>query len=169
MKKLDAELVVGCLMLLSAGCLVYLSLRLGQLDVFAAPGYTVFADFTTAGGLQTGAAVELAGVRVGQVNHVGLSDYEARITMTLQSQLVLHSDARATIKTNGLIGERYVELVPGTAVGRIPSGGEIQNTESPVDIQQLIGDFIFGNVGQGNGTAAGEEHHTESSDPLSLD
>lgn len=146
MKKLDAELLVGCILLLGVAGLVYLSVRLGQVDLGGNGGYTVQADFLTAGGLQNGAVVELAGVKIGRVEAVELANYQARVRLKIHGEIALQEDARAAIKTKGLIGERYVEIAPGQAPGQIAPGGRIRQTESPVDMQELIARFIFGNV-----------------------
>lgn len=146
MKKLDAELVVGCVFLLGLGILAYISLQLGQIDATGSSGYTVQADFSTAGGLQNGAVIELAGVEIGRVTAVDLADYHARVTLKLRRDIQLSEDARAAIKTKGLIGERYVEITPGKAPTQLKPGEQIRDTESPVDIQELIAKFIFGNV-----------------------
>jgi phospholipid/cholesterol/gamma-HCH transport system substrate-binding protein len=147
MKTLDSELLVGFLLLCGLAVLGYVSLHLGQVSFRASEGYTVQAEFTNAGGLQDGAAVELAGVQVGQVEKVQLTeDYRAHITIHLHPTVVLKEDAKAAIKSAGLIGERYVEIAPGTTANRIAPNGYIRHTESPVDIQEVIQKFIFGNV-----------------------
>jgi len=146
MKELDAELLVGFVLFLGVGVLIYLSLRLGQVDLAGTWGYPVQADFPTAGGLQRGAVVELAGVEIGRVEAVELANYQARVLMKIRHGVSLHEDARAAIKTKGLIGERYVEISPGRGDGLIAPGGQIRETEPPVDIQEVIAKFIFGNV-----------------------
>jgi phospholipid/cholesterol/gamma-HCH transport system substrate-binding protein len=146
MKLFDVELLVGLCMVGVVSFLVYMSLHLGQVDLAGDGGYTVQAEFTTAGGLQTGAAVELAGVKIGHVEKVTLDRYHARVHLRLQGDAPLSDDAKAAIKTKGLIGERYVEIVPGKSSNPLAAAGEIRNTESPVDIQELIAKFIFGNV-----------------------
>ena len=152
MKTFDFELLVGfalfCLIIL----LAYLSLRLGQVNLFGNKGYTVQAVFTTAGGLQTGAVVELAGVEIGRVEQIDLADYQARVKLRISHDIPLSEDAKAAIKSKGLIGERYVEISPGRTGNRLAAGGQIRDTESPIDIQELIAKFIFGNVDQ-NGQA----------------
>lgn len=148
MKTFDLELLVGCILSCVIALLVYLSLRLGQVDLFGNQGYTVQAKFTTVGGLQTGAVVELAGVEIGRVEHIALDDYQARVTLKIDGSISLREDAKATIKSKGLIGERYVEISPGAAGNKLEPGGLIRETESPVDIQELIAQFIFGNVDQ---------------------
>jgi phospholipid/cholesterol/gamma-HCH transport system substrate-binding protein len=154
MKKIDWELLVGLLMLCGLVVLVYVSLRLGQIDLGQARGYTLYADFTNAGGLQNGAVVELAGVEIGRVQSVGLEAYQAKVTLRIRNGIMLPADTRATIKTKGLIGERYVEITPGTGNGHLQPGERIAKTESPVDINELISQFIFGTVE--GGTPAGD-------------
>ncbi|MGH7961612.1 MAG: MlaD family protein, partial [Candidatus Binatia bacterium] len=101
MKKFDTELLVGILLLCGAGVLVYLSLRLGQIDFGSSWGYTVQADFSSAGGLQSGAVVELSGVEIGWVEAVNLVDYQARVVMKIRDDIVLHTDAQAALKNKG--------------------------------------------------------------------
>src|SRR5437773_12543500 len=103
MKELDAELLVGFVLLLGAGVLVYLSLRLGQVDLTGTWGYPVQADFPTAGGLQRGAVVELAGVEIGRDEEVELAHYQVRVMMKLRHAVCVHDDARPAIKKTGLI------------------------------------------------------------------
>lgn len=148
MKTFDVELLIGSLIFCAIGVLAYFSLHLGQVDLVGEEGYTVQAAFTTVGGLQTGAAVELAGVEIGRVEKVDLDNYRARVKLKIQDSIPLYEDAKAAIKTKGLIGERYVEISPGRGAKPLESGGQIQDTESPVDIQELIAKFIFGNVEQ---------------------
>lgn len=143
--KYDAELLVGVLLLGVVGFLGYLSVQLGQVGL-GSGSYPIYADFTTAGGLQDGALIELAGVEIGRVESVRLADYQARVTFKIDSDVRLHTDTQAAIKTKGLIGERYVEITPGYAAETLAPGGTIDNTKEPVDIQELIGEFIFGNV-----------------------
>jgi len=147
MKMLDSELLVGLLLLCGIAGLVYMSLHLGQIGFGKSDEYAVQAEFTNAGGLQDGALVELAGVNVGRVVAVQLTqDYRAHVTIHLKPTVVLKEDATAAIKSAGLIGERYVEIIPGTTANQIAPGGYIRNTEPPVDLQEIIQKFIFGNV-----------------------
>lgn len=170
--KADAELLVGALLLGVCGLLGYLSLQLGKVEL-SADSYPVYADFITAGGLQDGAVIELAGVEIGRVEHVRLADYKARVTLKIRNDIALREDTRAAIKTKGLIGERYIVITPGYSSDTIAPGGTIDKTEEPVDIQQLIGEFIFGNVGsqtseQTTGDAPQRRNGEESTDPFAL-
>jgi phospholipid/cholesterol/gamma-HCH transport system substrate-binding protein len=169
MKQMHVELLVGVILLLGVGVLIYISLRLGQIDLGGSWGYPVQADFSTAGGLQKGAVVELAGVEVGRVEAVDLVDYQARVTLKIRRDVVLHEDARAAINTQGLIGERYVELTPGRAPGQIAPGGRIRETEAPVDIQEMIAKFIFGNVERSASEEGAKSDGSQSASPLDLE
>ena len=80
---------------------------------------------------------------------VGLADYHARVILKIRHEVALSEDARAAIKSKGLIGERYIEITPGRASEKLKPGGQIRDTQPPVDIQELISKFIFGNVEKG--------------------
>jgi phospholipid/cholesterol/gamma-HCH transport system substrate-binding protein len=146
MKKFDAEFLVGLFLFGLIAILLYVSLQLGQVDLFTSSGYEVRADFSSAGGLQDGAVIEIAGVQIGRVEAIKLVDYQAQVTLRLNDGVTLHADAEAEIKTKGLIGERYVEITPGRNGERIPPGGRLRKTLAPIDIQDVIAQFIFGNV-----------------------
>lgn len=147
MRTLDTEVTVGMLLLVGIAILIYVSLHLGQLSFGRTRWNTIQAEFPNAGGLQDGAVVELAGVEIGRVAAVTLTNtYRARVTLQLLPAISLQEDARAAIKSKGLIGERYVEIAPGKASHQLTSGGTIRETEAPVDIQEVITKFIFGNV-----------------------
>ena len=145
MRRMDLEVVVGLFLLVGILALGWISVRLGQVEILGASGYAVYADFTTVGGLKEGAGVEIAGVRIGRVEKISLvDDYQARVRMRIDSGIMLQEDTIASIKTKGLIGERYMQLSPGASDEIIPSGGEIRETEPPVDLEELIGTVVFG-------------------------
>ena len=144
MRRIDLEVVVGLFLLVGILALGWISVRLGQVEILGASGYIVYADFTTVGGLKEGAGVEIAGVRIGRVEKISLIDYQARVAMRIDKGVELQEDAIASIKTKGLIGERYMQLSPGAADEIILSGGEIRETEAPVDLEELIGTVVFG-------------------------
>jgi phospholipid/cholesterol/gamma-HCH transport system substrate-binding protein len=146
MRKFDLELAVGIFMIAGMVCLAYLTIKLGQLEVLGEKGYEIQAVFSSSGGLKTGSSVVIAGVDVGRVKKVVLDDYEARVTMSLPLEVKIQEDAIASIKTKGLIGEKYVEISPGGLDENIEPGGVIRDTQPPIDIEQLISKYIFGTV-----------------------
>jgi phospholipid/cholesterol/gamma-HCH transport system substrate-binding protein len=102
--------------------------------------------FSTVTGLTQGASVEIAGVRVGRVEAIKLEDYEAVVTLRLDSEIKLQEDAIASIKTSGLIGSKYVSITPGGSDRPIAAGGRIRDVENPIDFEDLISQFIQGKI-----------------------
>ena len=142
----EIEIGVGLFMLVGIFALAYLSVRLGQVELFGTRGYTVYAEFPTVGGLKTGAIVEIAGVPVGRVDRIQLKDYQARVALHLNNSIQVQTDAIVSIKTKGLIGEKFVQISPGGSEKTVPPGGRLTEVESPVDIEELISKYVFGKV-----------------------
>jgi len=142
----STDIVVGLFVLLGLACLGYLAIRLGKLELFGAQGYVVFADFPSVAGLKAGDPVEIAGVRVGKVEGLGLADDKARLTLRLNDEIKLQEDAIASVRARGLIGDKFVLVSPGASDKIIPPGGKIRETESPPDIPDLIGKFVGGDL-----------------------
>jgi phospholipid/cholesterol/gamma-HCH transport system substrate-binding protein len=140
------ELGVGLFMVVGIVALAYLSVNLGRVDIMGQRGYVVYADFPSVGGLKSGAAVEIAGVSVGRVQSIGLKDYQARVTLRIDSDVKLQTDAIVSIKTKGLIGEKFVLISPGGSDKIVPAGGRLSEVEAPVDIEELISKYVFGKV-----------------------
>lgn len=153
MGRLNLEVLVGLFVLIGIAALAYLSIKLGKLEVLGSSGYTVTAEFDSVGGLKKGASVEIAGVEVGRVTGISLDneEYRAVVTMRIRPGVKLQEDAIASIKTKGLIGEKYVAISPGASEILITDGGKIRETTSPVEIEELLGKYIFGGVGGGPG------------------
>lgn len=147
MKKFDIELAVGFFLLLGILSLAYISINLGKLEIVGKDGYTVYAEFEKVGGIKPKAIVEIAGVEVGTVKSVGItSDYRAKVELSIDKDIKLQEDAIASIKTKGLIGEQYVQISPGGSDTMIENGGKIRETESAIDIEELISKYVFGKV-----------------------
>jgi phospholipid/cholesterol/gamma-HCH transport system substrate-binding protein len=146
MKRTNLELTVGIFVLFGLACLGYLAINLGKMEIYG-EGYPVFANFDNASGLKTGAAVEVAGVEVGRVTAINLTAmYQARISLRLHPGVKIHDDAIASIRTKGIIGDKFVKLSPGNSEKLVPPGGTIINTESGIDLEELIGSYIHGKV-----------------------
>ena len=147
MRKIDLELIVGLFVLIGIIALSYISIKLGKMEWVGGGGYQVTAVFPGVAGLKVGALVEIAGVEVGRVKSINLDeDYQARVLLDIDWGVELQEDSIASIKTKGLLGEKYVEVVPGGADEIIGNGGKIQDTEPPIDLEELISKFIFGKV-----------------------
>jgi phospholipid/cholesterol/gamma-HCH transport system substrate-binding protein len=146
MERTRVNVAVGIFLVLGILALGYLSVKLGRVSLFGAGGYPVTVEFPTVGGLRAGSSVEIAGVEIGRVESIGLSDYQARVVLRVRDEVKLQEDAIASIKTKGLIGERYVRISPGGSDQLIPAGGRIREVEAPVDFEELLSKYIFGGV-----------------------
>jgi phospholipid/cholesterol/gamma-HCH transport system substrate-binding protein len=146
MRRANLELIVGVFVLLGLACLAYLAINLGKMEIYG-KGYQIYAVFDNVSGLKTGGAVEVAGVTVGQVNSIELTpQYQARVGLRLRYGLKVHDDAIASVRTKGIIGDKFIKLSPGSSEKIIPVGGKIYNTESGIDLEELIGSYIHGKV-----------------------
>ena len=146
MKRFNLEVAVGMFVILGMLALGYLSIKLGQLQLGAGNTYTVTAVFPTVAGLQPAAAVEVAGVPIGQVEEIRLEDYEAVVTLRLDKSVRLQEDAIVSIRTRGLIGEKFIRITPGGSDRLIPAGGRLREVETPLDFEDLIARFIQGKI-----------------------
>jgi phospholipid/cholesterol/gamma-HCH transport system substrate-binding protein len=146
MKKANVEIAVGIFVLVGIACLVYLAVNLGEMELFSR-GYQVSAEFDNISGLKVGAAVEVAGVEVGRVERITIAPgNRARLLLKISPDLVLKEDTIASIRTKGIIGDRFVKLSMGNSEKIIPPGGKIHDTESAVELEELIAKFIHGKV-----------------------
>ncbi|MCJ7596268.1 MAG: outer membrane lipid asymmetry maintenance protein MlaD, partial [Desulfobacterales bacterium] len=146
MRKFDIEFTVGLFIIAGILCLGYLSIKLGKMEIMGNKGYEVYALFSNSGGLKTGSSVMIAGVDVGLVRSITLEDYQARVVVNLSEGIKIQEDAIASIKTKGLIGQKFIEITPGGSDKIIPPGSRIRETLPPVDFEQLISKFVFGKV-----------------------
>jgi len=146
MKRFNLEVTVGLFVVLGLCALGYLSIRLGQLQIGQGQTYDLSAVFPTVAGLRVGAAIEIAGVKVGRVQDISLANYAAVVTLRLERQVQLQEDAIASIRTRGLIGDKYVSITPGGSDRLLKPGGRIREVEPPLDIESLIGRFIQGKI-----------------------
>lgn len=140
------EILVGIFVLVGVLCLAYLAIRLGKLELLGNKGYVVYANFASVAGLKIGDPVEIAGVKVGKVESIGLADDSARLGLRVDDQVKLQEDVIASIRARGLIGDKFVLISPGASDRLLGSGGKIRDTESPPDINDLIGKLVGGDL-----------------------
>jgi phospholipid/cholesterol/gamma-HCH transport system substrate-binding protein len=146
MKKFDLELAVGLFIIAGILCLGYLSIKLGKVEIVGKKGYEIYGVFSNVGGLKVGSSVEIAGVNVGRVTSIALNNYQAHVVLNFPQGLKIQGDAIASVKTRGLIGEKYIEITPGGSEEIIRPGGRIQETQPSVDMEELISKFVFGKI-----------------------
>lgn len=136
------QLMVGMFGLLGIAALAILSFRLGQLQVFPRPGYTLFANFDNVSGLKTGDAVQIAGVQAGKVTSISLQNERAHVAMFVNQGVQIDNDAIAAIKTSGIIGDKYVSIASGPGDKFLANGDTIRETESSFVLEDAIGQLI---------------------------
>jgi len=148
MKNTKLELSVGLFVVLGIAAIIYLTIQVGTGSMLSGDTYLIESRFANAGGLHSGSPVLLAGVTVGRVEGIRMepSDYSAIVTLRVLSSLRLPTDSMASIKTTGLIGDKFVSLSPGADDTYLESGSRITLTESAVDLESLIGKMAFGTI-----------------------
>jgi phospholipid/cholesterol/gamma-HCH transport system substrate-binding protein len=142
------ELIVGVFVLAGLVAIGWLALDLGRGAFVAGDAYTVTAEFANTGSLTTGSNVVIAGVPVGRVTKVALNpkNFRAVVSLEVERAVQLPTDSIASVKTAGLIGDKYISIAPGGDPDMIKPDGIIAETESDVDIASLISRFAFGAV-----------------------
>ena len=149
MNSAKLELVVGIFMLIGILCLGYLSIKLGKMELIGGNNYRISARFDSVSGLKPGARVELAGVEIGSVERIGLSNAsgdQAEVTMKIKDGITISDDVIASVRTSGIIGDKFIKLKPGGSDQLLKNGGKIRETESAIDIEELVSKFIHGKV-----------------------
>ncbi len=143
MKRNVIETVLGAVVLLVAALFLFYSYKTA--NVKSVRGYEVTAEFSGIGGLQVGDEVQISGVKVGTVMAVKLNpdNYLAAVVMSIDNSVRLPTDTAALISSESLLGGRYLALEPGAEEEVIPTGGRIQFTQAPQNLEQLLGQFIF--------------------------
>ncbi|MBF0282581.1 MAG: outer membrane lipid asymmetry maintenance protein MlaD [Zetaproteobacteria bacterium] len=138
------ELVVGMFVFIGIASMVWMALKLGQVGGLGSTGYAVEAVFQDAGGVRAGSDVMLAGVVIGRVSDVHLqNDEEAKLIMQIDEGVKLTTDAIASVRTKGIIGERYIRVSQGADREYLEPGAEIEETESAINIEDLVSKYIF--------------------------
>ena len=150
MRDTKLEVGVGIFVLLGLAALIYLTVKLGAGEFVGGDTYEIEARFANTGGLSTGALVMLAGVNVGRVENIHLdpADYSAIVGMKIRSGVPLPADTMASIKTSGLIGDKFVALAPGAEEELLGPASRITMTESAIELESLISKMAFGSVNE---------------------
>jgi len=145
MKKTNLEIVVGSFLLAGFISFSWLAVKMGDIDPFANETYPVTARFTSISGLKEGSTVELAGVVVGKVSRIELDpgEYEAVVHLNVDKTVELTDDSIASIRTAGIIGDKFIKLTPGGSEILLEAGDEISETESAISLEELVSKYIF--------------------------
>lgn len=147
MNNRKIEFMVGCFVLVGIAAVMYLALQVGGARLFGSDSYTLQARFSSTSGVNSGSRVEIAGVQVGRVKDIQLNEnFFSIVTLELPNELQLDDDTIASVKTAGLIGDRYINLSPGGSGFALEPGDLIVDTESALDIEGLISRFALGGI-----------------------
>lgn len=137
------EIYTGLFIVFGLFCFAWVALSLGGLRIFGDSRHVYYAEFQSTSGLKPGAIVEIAGVQVGNATALDLKDNRARLVLRIERNVKIPVDSIAAIRTRGLIGEKFVKITPGSDDELLEPGGEISETESVVDLEEMIGKFIY--------------------------
>ena len=142
---INTELIIGLFMIAGFLAFGYLSLQMGEFSIFdLEKNYSLEAEFDNASGLKVGAAIEIAGVGIGKVSRIELGEQGlAKVTMLIKQDILITSDAIASIRTQGLIGDKLIKIIQGADEEMLAEGEVIFDTESAVDFEELVSKYIF--------------------------
>jgi phospholipid/cholesterol/gamma-HCH transport system substrate-binding protein len=150
MSRNAVETVMGAVVLLVAALFLFFAYTTSK--VHAGGGYNLTARFTRVEGLRDGGDVRISGIKVGSIVSQTLDpqSFLAVVRMNINPSIKLPVDTVATIASSGLLGDKYLSLEPGNEDQMIPPGGNIEHTQPPLSLEQLIGQYIFSQQGQNN-------------------
>jgi len=148
MKKYSIETTVGVFVLVGLIAIGYMTVKLGKIPLFGGDTYLLYARFASVEGVRVGSSIEVYGLQVGTVDSLRL-DQQRQMAITglkLNADVKVYDDASATVKTSGLIGDKYIKIDPGGAGDQLKPRSFITQTSVPADIEDLIGKYAFGSV-----------------------
>ncbi len=144
-EKQHTEILVGIFLLIGIVSITFLALRMGDFGLFNNQQYTIKAEFTSASGLKKGAHVEMAGVSVGRVTNIDFNPetYLAEVYIALENNIQIPDDSIASIRTSGIIGDKFLKISPGGSDIIIAPNMVITETEPSINLEELISKYIF--------------------------
>ena len=145
MKPPGIEVTVGLFLLAGLACMGYLAVKMGDVGLFGDATYPLQARFVSVSGLKKGSHVEAAGVRIGKVSEIRFlpDKYQALVTMAIDEAVMVPEDATASIRTAGIIGDKFIRISPGGSENHLRPGMEILETEPSINLEELISKYIF--------------------------
>jgi len=148
MKKYANETIAGIFVLMGLLCVAYMTVKLGNISLFGGDSYLLKARFTSVSGLRIGNPIEMLGLEIGQVTgfRMDQEDQMAEVALKIKNDIKIYDDAIASIKTAGLIGDKYISIDAGGGGEILKNGDAITETESPLDLGELISKYAFGDV-----------------------
>ena len=148
MKKYSKETVVGIFVVIGLICIAYMAVNLGNVGFVGDNTYSLYGKFNTVTGLREGNPVNMLGLEIGKVKKFTMDQENQQVVVEfkINKGIEIFDDAIASIKTEGLIGDKYVSIDPGGGGDLLANGDTITDTNSPTDIMDLISKYAFGDV-----------------------
>ncbi len=137
-KRISSELAVGIAVLIGITCLFYMSFRIGKFGSFQERGYEVSVTIPDANGLERRSPVEIAGVNVGKVKSVKLDGYKAQTTLLIRNDVKIPADSKVAVRTQGVLGDKYLEIIPGKDTQNLAAGDKIKEFVPAPDVAALF-------------------------------
>ncbi len=138
------EISVGLFVFLGLLSIGWLALKIGQVGGVGSSGYTLNADFDDVGGVRKGSDIMMAGVIIGRVDTVSLTNSDhASVVLRIHNDVKIADDSFVSVRTKGIIGDRYIRITQGSDDTFLKAGDEIEETESAINIEDLISKYIF--------------------------
>lgn len=146
------ETIVGIFVVIGMFCVGYMTIKLGKISLFGNAYYTLYANFGTVSGLRVDSPIEINGIVVGKVKRLSMNQDKqvATVALDILNGIKVYEDATAAVKTSGLIGDKFVKIDPGGGGDLLKPGGTITDTNSPLDVEDLIGKYVFGDATKGS-------------------
>ncbi len=147
MKNIGLDFIVGLFVIMGAALLLYMSVSIGGASLSDAGQYSLIARFENTSGLKEGAFVEVSGVRVGQARSIVFDpeSYESVVEIVLDESINVPDDSIASIRTAGIIGDRFIKITPGGSDLYMANGEEFLETEPSISLEELISKYMFSN------------------------
>jgi phospholipid/cholesterol/gamma-HCH transport system substrate-binding protein len=148
MKKYKIETIVGIFVFLGLLCIGYMTIKLGNVSFLGDDTYPIIAKFASVSGLRHGNPVSILGIEVGKVGTITMDQENQRavVEIKVKNGIKIYDDAIASIKTEGLMGDKYISIDPGGSGTLLEPEGTITETQAPVDIVDIVGKYAFGDV-----------------------
>src|SRR4030042_2883070 len=145
MKK---ETIVGIFVVIGLLCVAYMTVKLGKVSLIGDEYYSLYARFASVSGLRVGNPIEIDGIEVGRVEQMRIDQEKqmAVVELKIKKGINVYDDASVSIKTAGLIGDKFIKIDPGGAGRLLKPGGSITETTSALDIEDLISRYAFGDI-----------------------
>jgi phospholipid/cholesterol/gamma-HCH transport system substrate-binding protein len=149
MKKYTQETVVGIFVVVGLFAIAYMTVKLGNVGFVGENSYSLYAKFSTVTGLRVGNPVNMLGLEIGRVESFKMDQENqvAVVELKINNGIKVYDDAIASIKTEGLIGDKFISIDAGGSGDLLKNGDTITDTESPTDIMDLVSKYAFGDVG----------------------